>query len=126
MSKLAFPLTFLLKREGRQWAALCPEIGIASCGETQQSAKEALEDAIATYVTYLVGAGRPGEISRQASPEEVEDFLADPPGEHKAEGMVLIMELERGGCGDGSAGPHLEFIPSLAPAVHAVSGASAS
>jgi predicted RNase H-like HicB family nuclease len=89
--RIAFPLTFYLKQEGDQWAALSPEVAVSSCGDTLDEARQALKDAVETYVVYMIGTGRIAEIPRQLSQEQVLDFLTDPPGRHEVEEHVLLV-----------------------------------
>ena len=95
---VALPLTFYLKKEGEQWAALSPELTVASCGETLDEGPEGLKDAIETYVLYMLSQGRVHEIARPMDRKDVGDFLADPPGECVVEEHSLSVASEGGGC----------------------------
>lgn len=55
-------LTAVIQREGNGFVALCPELDIASQGDTVESAKENLREALALFFEC-------------ASPEEVHDRL---------------------------------------------------
>ena len=48
------PLTCLLKKEGSQYASLCVELDIASCGKNKKEALEGLRDAAEAYLEYIV------------------------------------------------------------------------
>jgi len=111
VERLLFPLGFLLKREGALWASLCPELDVASCGQTLEEARQALKDAVETYVMYMLEEGRRDEISRPASQADIEEFLTDPPGEHAYECQVLVVTI----AGEPAA-PTAEFFqPELCP-----------
>jgi len=45
-------VTCFLKREGNQYASLCVELDVASCGKTKKDALEGLRRAIETYIEY--------------------------------------------------------------------------
>ena len=119
--RIAFPLTFYLKQEGDQWAALSPEVAVSSCGDTLDEARQALKDAVETYVVYMIGAGRIAEIPRQLSQEQVLDFLTDPPGRHEVEEHVLLVSLRAVAAESHAAVSEVFFVQSMLPA-HAVQG----
>lgn len=126
MNKMAFPLTFLLKQEGSQWAALSPELSIASCGRTADEAREALKDAIETYVRYMIAGDRMQDMERRATSDDVEDFLAEPSGACKIEGLVLVVVVaQREGCPRPDVGT-VEFVRSMLPASYAGRQSSAA
>lgn len=70
-------LTGIMKKEGRQYSALCLELDVASCGDTQEEALEALRDALETYIQYMVEEGREDEIYRPVPLEALREFLTD-------------------------------------------------
>ena len=117
--RVAYPLTFMLKREGNQWASLTPELRVASCGDTAEAAREALEDAIQTYLSSMVGQGRGGEIWRPMSATEIEDFRSDPPGEVRVESYAMVLYLGPEGQEQEPRGVRAEFVPLIREA-HAV------
>ncbi len=78
-------LTCLIRREGDQYASLCLELDVASCGRTREEAFRALQDAVEAYVTHLVAEGREQEILRPVPPEAIREFLL---GEGEEEGEV--------------------------------------
>ena len=67
--------TCLVKREGRQYASLCVELDIASCGHTKKEAIEGLKNAIGAYLEYMISKGREKEIFRPVPMNELKDFL---------------------------------------------------
>ena len=70
-------LTGIVKKEGRQYSALCLELDVASCGDTQEEAMQALKDAVETYIQYMVEEGRKDEIYRPVPLEALREFLTD-------------------------------------------------
>ncbi len=42
--------TAIVKKEGKRYSSLCPEVDVASCGDTIQQAISELRKAIALYV----------------------------------------------------------------------------
>jgi predicted nucleotidyltransferase/predicted RNase H-like HicB family nuclease len=91
---IALPMTFLLKQEDDQWAALAPEVAVASCGKTSTEARRALKDAVETYVSCMVAEGRPDAIWRHMPQEQVDDFKAEPAGRTLEERQVLLVPPE--------------------------------
>jgi predicted RNase H-like HicB family nuclease len=120
--RVAYPLTFILKREGNQWASLAPELTVASCGDTMEAAREALEDAIQAYLSFLVSQGRRDEVWRPMSGAEVEDLKNDPPGEVRVESYAMILHLGPEGQEQEPEGVRAEFVP-LVRHTHAVASA---
>ncbi|TEU11633.1 MAG: hypothetical protein E3J21_23135 [Anaerolineales bacterium] len=72
-------LTGIIKKEGRQYSALCLELDVASCGDTQEKAMKALKDAVETYVQYMVEEGREDEIHRPVPLAALREFLTAMP-----------------------------------------------
>jgi predicted RNase H-like HicB family nuclease len=72
-------LTGIMKKEGRQYSALCLELDVASCGDTREKAMKALRDAVETYVQYMVEEGREDEIYRPVPLEALREFLTAMP-----------------------------------------------
>jgi len=108
----------LLRQEGDQWAALAVELNLASCRPTVDQTREALKDAVKTYVRYMIDNDRVREIGRCALPEDVRDFLEEPPGEHHVERAVLVVGLQRRAGRAGPRAARIEFIPSTAPVAY--------
>jgi len=113
--RVALPLTFYLKREGEQWVSLSPELAVSSFGDTVEAARQGLQDAIETYVSYLLSEGRMDDIARQMPASEVKDFLDDPPGEWSAEEQVLLITFRRG-VAPSESPVRVAFVRSLLPA----------
>ena len=69
------PLTCLLKKEDNQYASLCVELDIASCGKNKKEALEGLRDAAETYLEYMIAENRRDEIYRPVPINELKEFL---------------------------------------------------
>jgi len=67
-------LTCFVKPEGGQYASLCVELDIASCGVTEVEAVESLKDAIETYLEYMHDEGLAGSIYRPVPMNELKAF----------------------------------------------------
>ncbi|MCF7810224.1 type II toxin-antitoxin system HicB family antitoxin [bacterium] len=72
-------LTCLVKKEENQYASLCVELDVASCGTTETEAINGLKDAIDTYIEYMRDEGYGDEILRPVPMEELRDFLFTDP-----------------------------------------------
>lgn len=72
-SKLDF--TCFVKREGNQYASLCVELDVASCGRTKKEAIEGLKRAVESYMEYMVSEGRENETYRPVPMNELKTFL---------------------------------------------------
>jgi predicted RNase H-like HicB family nuclease len=68
-------VTCFLKREGNQYASLCVELDVASCGKTKKDALEGLRRAIETYIEYMISEGRESDIYRPIPMNELKSFL---------------------------------------------------
>ena len=68
-------VTCLVKKEGNQYASLCVELDIASCGRTQKEAVNGLKNAIEAYLEYMISEKRGKDIYRPVPMEELRDFL---------------------------------------------------
>ena len=69
-------LACLLKKEGNQYAALCVELDIASCGKNKKEALEGLRDAAEAYLEYMIAENRRDEIYRPVPINELKEFLS--------------------------------------------------
>ena len=67
--------TCLVKREGNQYASLCVELDLASCGHTKKEAIDGLKNAIETYLEYMISEKRENEIYRPVPMQDLRDFL---------------------------------------------------
>jgi len=68
-------VTCLVKKEENQYASLCVELDIASCGRTQKEAIGGLRNAIETYLEYMISEKREDDLYRPVPMEELRDFL---------------------------------------------------
>ena len=68
-------VTCFLTKEGNQYASLCVELDVASCGKTKKEALDGLKRAIETYIEYMVLEGRQKEIYRPVPMNELKTFL---------------------------------------------------
>ncbi len=50
--------TCFLKKEGNQYASLCIELDVASCGRTKKESINGLKSAIETYLDFMIEQGR--------------------------------------------------------------------
>jgi predicted RNase H-like HicB family nuclease len=67
--------TCLVKKEGKQYASLCIELDVASCGRTKAEAVEGVKNAIEAYIEYMVSENRGHELSRPVPMDELREFL---------------------------------------------------
>ena len=58
-------LTGVVEREDNQYVSICPELGVASCGDTVEDAFAMLADAIALHLEGLVEIGTLGDVLRE-------------------------------------------------------------
>jgi len=68
-------VTCFVKKEGSQYASLCVELDVASCGRTKVAALDGLKRAIETYIEYMVSEGRQKDIYRPVPMNELKSFL---------------------------------------------------
>lgn len=79
-------LTCLIKKEGNQYASLCVELDVASCGKTKEKALAGLRRAVETYIEYMSSEKREKEIYRPVPMSELRQFLFP---EHETEEKTL-------------------------------------
>ena len=84
--------TCFVKKEGNQYASLCLDLDIASCGRTKKEAIEGLKNAIETYIEYMVAEGRTHEIYRPVPMNALKDFLFT--GDDVSEKSLKAISLE--------------------------------
>jgi predicted RNase H-like HicB family nuclease len=79
-------LTGTVEQEGHMFVSICPELDIASCGDTVEHALDMLADAIDAYVGGLAEIGelektlqRDGVEVRQDAPESDKVSVSVPP-----------------------------------------------
>jgi len=68
-------VTCFVKKEGNQYASLCVELDVASCGKTKKDALDGLKRTIETYIEYMVSEGRQKDIYRPVPMNELKTFL---------------------------------------------------
>jgi len=86
--------TCLVKKEGNQYASLCVELDIASCGKTKEEAVEGLKNGIETYLEYMISEGRKDEIYRPVTMKELKDFLFSEPADEEQSLNAIPLEFE--------------------------------
>jgi predicted RNase H-like HicB family nuclease len=52
-----YHLTATIWQEGNQYVSRCPELGVASCGDTPDAALEALQEAVELYLENAKALG---------------------------------------------------------------------
>jgi predicted RNase H-like HicB family nuclease len=67
--------TCLVRKEGSQYASLCIELDIASCGDTKEEAVEGLRNVVEAYLDYMISEGREKEIYRPVPIKDLKEFL---------------------------------------------------
>ena len=68
-------VTCFVKKEGSQYASLCVELDVASCGKTKKDALDGLKRAIESYIEYMLSEGRRKDIYRPVPMNELKTFL---------------------------------------------------
>jgi len=88
------PFTCLLKKEGNQYASLCVELDVASCGKNKKEALCALRNAMEAYVEHRIAENRRAEIYRPVPIDELREFLfaGDELGEQSFKAIPLALE----------------------------------
>ena len=88
------PLTCLIKKEGNQYAALCVELDIASCGKNKKESLDSLRDAVEAYLEYMVAENRRDEIYRPVPIDDLKEFLfaGDEIAEQSFKAIPLVLE----------------------------------
>jgi predicted RNase H-like HicB family nuclease len=86
--------TCLVKKEGEQYASLCVELDVASCGGTEAEALEGLKYAIETYLEFMKDEGRENDIYRPVPMNELKDFLFPDPGIKEYTLKAIPLELK--------------------------------
>jgi predicted RNase H-like HicB family nuclease len=77
-------LVFLTKRTAGQYAALCPDLDIASCGSSENEAIESLKGLVELYIEDCFESGLDHVPLRPTPREALEEFLAPPPTEDRS------------------------------------------
>ncbi len=52
MAQDTLHLTAVIRSEDGQYVSLCPELGVASCGDTPEEARAMLKEALESYLAY--------------------------------------------------------------------------
>jgi predicted RNase H-like HicB family nuclease len=86
--------TCLVKREGDQYASLCIELDLASCGATKKEAIEGLKNAIEAYLEYMISENREKEIYRPVPMKDLRDFLWPESTRYKQPLEAISLEFE--------------------------------
>lgn len=86
--------TCFVKKEGDQYASLCIELDIASCGTNKEEAITGLKNAIETYLEYMISEKRENEIYRPVPMNELKDFLFPEASTHEQHLEAVSLELE--------------------------------
>ena len=63
-------LTAVLWREGKQFVSKCPELGVASCGNSMEEAMENLKEAAELYLENAKALGMLSDVSRVLKADE--------------------------------------------------------
>ena len=90
-------VTCFLKREGNQYASLCVELDVASCGRTKKDALDGLNRAIEAYIEYMVSEGREKEMYRPVPMNELKQFLFP-----EDDGRISFLLIDLTCCQSGS------------------------
>jgi len=87
-------LTCLIKKEGNQYASLCVELDIASCGKNKKESLDSLRDAAEAYLEYMIAENRRDEIYRPVPIDELKEFLfaGDEIAEQSFKAIPLALE----------------------------------
>ena len=67
--------TCLVKKEGNQYASLCVELDVASCGKSKTEALDGLKRAIETYIDYMISENQVDKLYRPVPMKELRSFL---------------------------------------------------
>ena len=68
-------VTCFIKKEDNQYASLCVELDVASCGRTKKDALDGLRRAIEAYIEYMIDEGKGSKIYRPVPMNELRKFL---------------------------------------------------
>ena len=62
-----YQLTATVWREGEQYVSRCPELGVASCGDSPDDALEALREAVELYLENAKALGTLSDLEATLS-----------------------------------------------------------
>jgi len=60
--KIILELSIFVRKEGSQYASWCPELDVASCGDTMEESCDNLDDAVDLYLNTLAEEGELLEV----------------------------------------------------------------
>ena len=82
------------EKRGNQYASLCVELDIASCGSTKKEAIDGLKSAMEAFLEYMGSEKRGDEIYRPVPMDELKDFLfsEDEVSEQSLKAIPLALE----------------------------------
>jgi predicted RNase H-like HicB family nuclease len=64
-TKSSIEVSIYVRKEHKQYCSWCPELDVASCGETAEQARLNLEDAIDLYLNTLAEEGELDRVLRE-------------------------------------------------------------
>ena len=64
----------IAEREGNQFVSLCPELDVASCGDTAEEALDMLEDALQVFIGALIEVDTLSRVFKERGVEILDDF----------------------------------------------------
>ena len=67
-------VTGIAEREGNQFVSLCPELDVASCGDTAEEALDMLEDALQVFIGALIEVDTLSRVFKERGVEILDDF----------------------------------------------------
>ena len=88
-------LTLVAVRQGSQWASLCPELGVASCGDTSEAALRALQSAIVDLLDFERDGGP--SAGEPVPAEELQALLDS----HEGSEPVATRRIDLGAVAEG-------------------------
>lgn len=71
-------LTYVISPEEGAWVAECPELGVASCGDTENEALDNIRDAVVCHLKGLAHFGNLEEVFRE---RQIEILPGTPPSD---------------------------------------------
>ncbi len=86
--------TCLVKKDGNQFASLCIELDVASCGRTQKEAIQGIKNAIETYIDYMTPEHRQHETFRPVPMDALKAFLFPEDAQHEQSVKAISLEFE--------------------------------
>ena len=86
--------TCLVKKDGNQYASLCIELDVASCGRTKKEAIEGIKNAIETYIDYMTSENRQHDMCRPVPMNELKAFLFPEDDQHEQSVKAISLAFE--------------------------------